>query len=183
VPLTFEQENTVRYIGGYLIRKIRETCNDGVKAILTDLTADGSIDHENVECGQAWTNAIDRGGLVQVTSEAHRCFYAIESCIRRHLNISKVTEMDATFHRKLSDAVLSDDDVLFYWCLAGQIEGDECADLCLKLLVEKYITENLHLPKVLWNCTSRSIRKVQGNLKLFAVLCNNNIYLLHCIRF
>jgi len=141
VPLSFEEENTVRYIGGYLVRKIRETSNDGVKAILSDLTADGSVTSaENLEHGQAWINAIDRGGLVKITTEAHRCFYAIESCIRRHLNVKKVSEMDNTFRSKLSDAILTDDDVLFYWCLAGQIEGDESADLCLRLLVEKYIT-------------------------------------------
>jgi len=141
VPLSFEEENTVRYIGGYLIRTVRETSNDGVKAILSDLTADSStVTDDDSDHGQAWINAIDRGGLVKVTTEAYRCFYAIESCIRRHLSVNKATEMDNTFRSKLSNAILSDDDVLFYWCLAGQPEGDEFAELCLRLLVEKYIT-------------------------------------------
>ena len=119
VPLSFEEENAVHYIGGYLIRKVRDTCNDGVKTILSDLTADGTINADTYEHGQAWINAIDRDGLVKITTEAHRCFYAIESCIRRHLNVNKITEMDSTFRSKLSDAILSDDDVLFY-CFTGR---------------------------------------------------------------
>ena len=112
VPLSFEEENTVCYIGGYLVS---DTCNDGVKAILGELTADGNvINADSYDLGQAWINTIDRDGLVKVTTEAHRCFYAIESCIRRHLNVNKVTEMDDTFRSKLSDFILNDDDVLFY---------------------------------------------------------------------
>jgi len=43
VPLSFEEENTVHYIGGYLVRKVHDTCNDGVKAMLGELTADGNV--------------------------------------------------------------------------------------------------------------------------------------------
>ena len=70
MPPSFEEEN--------LIRKIRETSNGEVKEILRDLTADSNvISAENVEHRKAWINAIDRGGLVKITTEAHRCFYAI----------------------------------------------------------------------------------------------------------
>ena len=43
----------------------------------------------------AWTNAINRGGLVKITAEAFQIFLAIECCVRRYLNIKKTSEMDA----------------------------------------------------------------------------------------
>ena len=47
--------------------------------------------------------------------------------------------MDESFKTKLTDLVLNDD-VFFYWCLAGQIEGDETADTSLAMIIKMWIT-------------------------------------------
>lgn len=44
--------------------------------------------------------------------------------------------MDESFKTKLTDLVLNDDNVLFCWCLAGQIEGDEAADTSLVMIIK-----------------------------------------------
>lgn len=77
--------------------------------------------------------------LQKITAEAYQFFRSIEMCIRRYLTIMQAKEMDDTFKQHLKNVTLSDD-VLFYWCLAGQIEGDEAADRCLTMIIDKWIT-------------------------------------------
>lgn len=135
--LTFEEQNAVRYIGGYVIRSLHQKTKDnGVKHVLCELKDEGSMDGP----AQEWVNAIDRGGLTKITSEAYHLFNSIELCVRRQLTISRADKMDETFKAKLMEFVMKDDDVLFYWCLAGQIEGDEAADKSLVMIVNMWIT-------------------------------------------
>ena len=61
-------------------------------------------------------------------------------CIRRQLKTSNTDSMNDGFRQRLKDMMVSDDDVLFYWILAGKIEGDETADKCLALMRDKWIT-------------------------------------------
>ena len=88
---------------------------------------------------QEWVNAIGRGGLIKITTEAYQFFYAIDMCIRRHLTINCTVEIDKNFKQKLTDIVLNDVDVSFYWCLAGQIEGDEAANTTLAMIIKMWI--------------------------------------------
>ena len=135
--LTFEEQNAVRYIGSYVIRSLHQKTKDsGVKHVLCELKDEGSKDGP----AQEWMNAIDRGGLTKITTEAYRLFNSIEMCVRRHLTILRADKMDETFKAKLMELVIKDDDVLFYWCLAGQIEGDEAADKSLAMMVNMWIT-------------------------------------------
>lgn len=48
--------------------------------------------------------------------------------------------MEGNIKEELRDSILKDGDVLFYWCLAGQIEGDDAADKGLSLIVDLWIT-------------------------------------------
>ena len=36
--------------------------------------------------------------------------------------------------------MLKDEDILFYWCHAGQIEGDDAAEKSLAMIVDLWIT-------------------------------------------
>ena len=135
--LTFEEQNAIRYIGGYIIRSLHQkTKHSGVKHVLYELKDEDNTDGP----AQEWVNAIDRGGLTKITTEAYRFFNAIEMCVRRHLTIGGTDKMDETFKTKLIDIVFNNDDVLFYWCLASQMEGDEAADTCLAMIVKMWIT-------------------------------------------
>ena len=60
-----------------------------------------------------WTNAIDRGGLTHITTDAYQFFYAVKTCIRSYLRVSKATEMDDQFWKYLTDCILHDGNVLF----------------------------------------------------------------------
>ena len=107
--LTYEEENVVRYVGGYVIRELKkDKVNSYVLPLLEKLT-----DTENrTEVGDSchWVTSINRGGLTKITDEAFQCFYDIEVHIRRFLNIKNTREMNENFSKKLINSVLSDDD-------------------------------------------------------------------------
>ena len=116
--LTFEEENAIRYVGGYVIRKLREQPNCiKFKPLLNEMTCE---DNQNENDPSAlWTNSINRGGLLKITSEANQIFQAIECCLRHYLNANKLPQMDERYKSYLMKMVTNDDDVLFYWCIAG----------------------------------------------------------------
>lgn len=135
--LTFEEENAVRYVGGYILRVLkRQTLDSDVVKILEEFIEE---DKENQD-KNTWVATVDRGGLVMITEEAYQLFYAIETCVRRYLNISNVTEMNDGFRKHITDCTMNDDNVLFYWSLAGQDEYDKTCECCLFKLVEKWVT-------------------------------------------
>jgi len=74
-PLSFEEENGVRYMGGYVVKKLMEhpDCSD-FKELLNEIVCTDDIRDENSPSA-AWTNAINRGGgLVNITPEAYQVF-------------------------------------------------------------------------------------------------------------
>ena len=60
-------------------------------------------------------------------------------CARRHL-ITDNPKILENIKDTLQANILQDSDVLFYWCLAGQIEGDEVADKSLAKIANLWIT-------------------------------------------
>ena len=137
--LTFEEENAVRYVGGYVIHSLKNQKEKEFIEILINLS-DDNPDSNTEGPAQEWTNAVDRGGLTHITTDAYQFFYSVETCIRRYLKFSKATEMNDEFRKYLTNCILNDGNVLFYWCLAGQDEDDEVCNRCLMKLVEKWIT-------------------------------------------
>ena len=135
--LTFEEENAVRYVGGYVLRVLKKQILDSdVTKILDEFVEE---DKENQDAN-TWVAVVDRGGLVVITEEAYQLFYAIETCVRRYLKVSNVAEMNDGFRKHITDCTVNDDNVLFYWSLAGQDEYDKSCQSCLLKLVEKWVT-------------------------------------------
>ena len=86
--LTYEEENVVRYIGGYVLRALKkDPSNKDVSNILHKM-----IDRTPLqECppSQTWVNSLDRGGLTKITDEAFQLFYAIETVVRQFFKVDK----------------------------------------------------------------------------------------------
>ena len=132
--LNFEKENVVRYMGGFVVKKLQENPECG--SLLTEMICSNESDENSPSA--AWTNAIDRGGLVKITPEAYQIFLAIECCVHCHLNVKNASKMDDGFKRHLTNMLIHDDDVLFYWCMAGFDSSDN--ERCLQLIVDKWIS-------------------------------------------
>ena len=126
---TYEEENAIRYMGGYVIRKIREKKNMDV-SFLEDsdkvYLQSHSID---------WINAIDRGGLIHITDSCFQLFLAIETVTR--LEMKATTVMDDTFRQHLENMITCDSEVLFCWTL---ITVDESHDNIFHELIKLWIT-------------------------------------------
>ena len=138
ILLTYEEENAVTYVAGYVIHSLMQQKDKSCHKILEEFVNKNKIDQENI--AEEWLKAVDRGGLTRITTDAFQLFYAIETCTRRHLTLSNTKQMDDSFRKHLTNCVLNDSNVLFYWCMAGQDEGDEDAQHCLEKIVEKWIT-------------------------------------------
>lgn len=142
--LSFEEENAVRFVGGYVIKTLRDVQklpkDKPVLDILNSLVYSKEDKHIAAGCGsQTWINSINRGGLVEITDDAYQVFLSIEYAVRQHMRIENSGDMDSTFRSRLMNMVVTNDDVQFYWCLTGDMEEEE-GDMCLEMIVSKWIT-------------------------------------------
>lgn len=140
--LTLDEENAVRYVAGYVVRKVGDSLQlpkDQAKCDILYQLIETSANANSAGTSQEWTSRIDRGGLIHVTDEAFQCFYSIEYCIRRYLRHDKVNEMDSTFRDRVTNAILADDDVQFHWIMTGPMD-DEVGKICLDMIVKKWVT-------------------------------------------
>ena len=91
VTLTYEEENAIRYMSGYVIQKLSSKC--GPLDFLTLQDQDEIAEMESSE----WILNIDRGGLVHVTDDCFQLFLSLECAIRRHLKNNKDRKADEIF--------------------------------------------------------------------------------------
>ena len=79
ISLTYEEENAVHYMGGYVIRKLQNKGTE-VDFLILDKPAVSKMESSD------WMNLIDRGGLVHITDDCFQLFFSMECAIRRNLN-------------------------------------------------------------------------------------------------
>ena len=88
--LDFEEANALRYTAGYVIRALRNkiersahTLMEELVLCLVEMEENEGTEHES----EAWTNAIDRGGLKHVSNMTYMLFVSImELELRQHLH-------------------------------------------------------------------------------------------------
>ena len=141
--LSYEEQNAVRYVAGYVIKNVRQRLtspkDDELLLALKDL-CNTDDDTEPAE-SEEWLCTVDRGGLIRVSDDAYTCFTAIfKYCVRRHFQMSNLHKMNETFREKVATETQNDDDVQFYWCLLSGNMDQECSEKLLELLINKYIT-------------------------------------------
>ena len=117
VILTYEEENAIRYMAGYVVRSLQKKMADEVEMLI-------ETDKKRIQESSStdWINIIDRGGLIHVTDECYQLFLAIEHATRRELKTEKIGDMNDSFRQHIEMQLNEDNDVLFQWTL---ITGDE----------------------------------------------------------
>ena len=93
ILFTFEEENTIRYVGGYVVRVLRQHKNNTSICHIIEAMIDGNA----IGPSQDWMKTIDQGGLVHISDQAFRLFVVIESSVRRYLTVKNATNMDNAF--------------------------------------------------------------------------------------
>lgn len=140
VCLTYEEENAVRYVGGYVVHKLAHLMqsNEEVSVALRDLI-DESLDQE-AEKSEEWVGTIDRGGLTYITNATFQCLCAIEYALRRYMNIKHAHKFDEQMKDKLMKNIGDDEDVQFHWTIVSVEMDDAVSDTLLSLIINKWIT-------------------------------------------
>ena len=140
--VSFEEENAVRYVGGYVIAAIKKKHHSD-KEIIAGL--DQLMDNNkgtNEATSATWVQEVNRGGLTMITDQAHDAFMSIEASIKSKLRVNKAHKMDEQTRHRLQNEVFCDSDVKFSWCLTGinlKID-DETAEEVLELCIDQWIT-------------------------------------------
>ena len=103
--MILEEQNTLRYVAGYVCRKVREHLetshydekDDMIIAITTELAG-----NEMNEMGtEALTNMIDRGGLWHVNDETCELFVNFEDEVKQLMSIPRMTVEECDKKEKL----------------------------------------------------------------------------------
>ena len=87
-----------------------------------------------------WMAIVDRGGLIHISDDLFRVFIAIELEICRHFRVENAQEMTASYEGKVVASILTNEDVLYHWCMVCCDVPEELSNELLKRIVELWIT-------------------------------------------
>ena len=143
-PLTREEENALKYVGGFVCRKVRQKITESSMPHKEDillLTIHLCGDEADEDLGtETWTNEIDRGGLWHISDDTYSVFLILEYQIRCHLQVTALKKLDETTKITIIDATLANEDLLFQWALVSANAHDFIGNAVLKKIVTLYIT-------------------------------------------
>ena len=129
--LSNEEENTIHYVSGYVLQEL--TILPLIEKLMVSEKRPKKIDPS-----WQWVTSVDRGGLTKITDEAFQCFCDIEIAIRRYLKVDNTRDMNEQFSKKVIDAILHDENLLFDWCFAVECIEEEAATQCLEKIIKKW---------------------------------------------
>lgn len=145
-PLTWQEENALRYVGGYVCRKVWKKisessesslpCKEEMLQVIIDLCGD----EDGPRGTETWTNEVDRGGLWHISDEAYSVFLLLEDEVRRHFKVTTVATLDETTKRSIMDAILTNEDLLFQWSLVTAEADNSTSINLLERLGLLYLT-------------------------------------------
>ena len=148
VELTRAEENALRYAAGYVCKQVSKKLKSSTDPSKQELflcmemlRRDSAVDSEceTSEDSSLWMDIIDRGGLWHIKDDVFPVFYAMEEEVRRFIR-NPSRKQSALDVKQLSNAILSCEDVLFFWSIAT-VQLDENEErLLLKKITKLWIT-------------------------------------------
>uniref|UniRef100_A0A1X7V571 Uncharacterized protein n=1 Tax=Amphimedon queenslandica TaxID=400682 RepID=A0A1X7V571_AMPQE len=127
VHLTYNEQNAVWYVAGYIIRKLRKTQNVNEEQLaLFDFFVDDSADvkntdddsspHEEIKDTQSGLRMVDRGGLTNCSNNFNIYLRALEMSCK--IELEQSFNQPEARHRDfqlLAEAIMKDTDVQSNW--------------------------------------------------------------------
>ena len=142
-PITKDDENVLRYVCGYVCRKVQAKIQSSslplkeeMVLFISDLSGD---EWDEAQATEEWTNAIDRGGLWHVSDATYTIFYLMEEEIRKHLIAKCTKNYNDGMKKMILDAVLGNEELLFQWSMLSSSLDDEIGTTILRKMVELYV--------------------------------------------
>jgi len=143
VPISFEEENAIRYVGGYVVAALKKQNKADTEIIAgLDHLTEQNPDVIRQANSAMWVQEVNRGGLTHITEAAQDLFLSIEAYIKTQLTINKAHKLDDTTRHRLQNDIFSNCDVQFSWCMTGinlKVD-DEKADELLEMCINLWIT-------------------------------------------
>jgi len=97
-------------------------------------------EEDNIFHSADWVNAVDRGGLKHVNNATYHVFLAMELEIRRHLSVESAQKINAGFKTKVTESILSNEDVQFHWTVVGADWEEKESVALLELVLDLFVT-------------------------------------------
>ena len=145
-PLTFEERNALRFVAGYVCRKVRTKLEatslpEKEELILCIMSFAGDEEDETEET-EVWLNSIDRGGLWHVNDTMYAFFVIVEEITRRFFTMRHIGELQSQNNRKqkMLEYLMHHGDVLFQWSFLTTSISDSVASLLLERILRLYVT-------------------------------------------
>ena len=143
-PITKEEEMALRYVSGYICRRVQEKIKasalpnkEDMLLFISDFSGD---EWDETNGTEEWTNAIDRGGLWHVNDDTYSILYLMEEVIRKYLTASSAKTLDAETKATILNAIITNEDILFQWGLLSAIIDESVSSVVLKQIAELYVT-------------------------------------------
>ena len=141
--LSSEDLNAIRYVAGYVLRKVIEKvdANEEVKKFLRSCIVEPGAPKEDLLGSDEWTSSCDRGGLIHVTDATFLLFLAMEDEAREHYKTSKMHQMVAGFKDTVASAIAENEEVVCQWKLmcSQHLQSKE-SSFILGTIIKKWIT-------------------------------------------
>ena len=139
--LTYHEQNALRYATGYIPRnlmsKLEKSSHANKKALLLCLVDLVEEDSGICDESQDWFKAIDRGGLIAVTTNAYNFMYAMEVVVKSMLS-KKIVPID--IRSELKTSIVHSDRVQYFWKeLSAEWEPEE-SEILFTMITDLWLT-------------------------------------------
>ena len=141
-PLTPEEEKALRYVAGYVCRKVHDKLQNDTRTSIGKMSMIESLKEMTTgdmdDTSDNWLKLVDRGGLWHINDKVFAVFTIMEEHIRQHL--STLSSKPEGTKQLLIDGLLKNNDLLFEWLFCSSQMDNETGMLLLKHLIELYVT-------------------------------------------
>ena len=170
--LSYEEENSLRFIAGYLLRAIEKKIKHSsllmkkdILVCILDLLED---DDEPYDESSDWVKLRDRGGLNHVSNNMFMLLYNMELEVKAYI-ASNTKQPADRFNLKdvLSKKLQSNVDIEYYWELVSENWGEKESSTLLSLIIDHWITVRGFAYASTWmemykNATKKKVQKSKG---------------------
>lgn len=151
--LSYEEDNALRYVAGYVCRAVRKQLKrekaseelflsldeliDDTEHTANEIVEDSDDDDDDTK---HWIRLSNRGGLIFVTDEAFTFFSTIEQVIRHYLRVDRVKELSVGMRKEIKKSIVEDVDVKANWSVVAQDMDEDVGSVLLGKIIDVWIT-------------------------------------------
>ena len=149
--LTYEEENALYFIAGYVIRETKkklskkpnssrdtQALDQELNLCLVELADD--FEDSDEPSASDWTGEINRGGLSFVNNPTYQLFYSMEMAVQQELTQQTAPSITSGFKSEVIKKIHDHEDVVFHWSIVSADWEKEVAELLLGMIVELWVT-------------------------------------------